>query len=206
MTPNFCLFNSPVRGLTIKAGLENVSDLWVTTISIIVVIMYTVALHVTNSILSLPVVAGPQSKAVSPIMARPWVVTLRVTSVVPNLFNSTVAEDKVLSEAGVLHRVHTQVKGNVVRTQSLSKSLVLELDLGFRHGGVSTIIIRKVNDSVANTLRATELPVVVIACDYVSVITSCEATGWRQEWGDDFLFRDGSSDDCWMEANFAWGP
>lgn len=179
MNDSQLLFNSPVRGLRIKAGLENVSDLWVTTISIIVVIMDTVALHVTNSILSLPVVAGPQSKAVSTIMARPWVVTLRVTLAVPNLFNSTVAEDKLLSEAGVLHRVHTQVKGDVVRTQGLSKSLVLELDLGFRHGGVSTIIIRKVNNSVANTLGGTELPVVVIACDYVSVITSCEATGWR---------------------------
>ncbi len=86
-----CLLTSPVRGLRIEAGLEDVGDLRVTAVSIIVVIVYTVALHVTNPVLSLPVVAGPQSKAVPSIVARPWVVALRVTLAVPNLPNSTVA-------------------------------------------------------------------------------------------------------------------
>lgn len=117
---DFGLLISPVRGLRIETGLEDVSELWVTAISIIVVIVYTVALRVTNTILSLPVVAGPQSKAVPSIMARPWVVALRVTLAVPNLPNSTVAEDKLLSEAGVFHGVHTQIQGDVVRAKGLS--------------------------------------------------------------------------------------
>lgn len=83
---------------------------------------------------------------------------------------------------------------------------MLELDLGFRHSGVSSIVIGKVDDSVANTLGGTELPVAVVARDYVGVVAGCQATGWRQERGDDFLFRDRSGDDGWMEANFVWSP
>lgn len=82
--------------------------------------MYTVALHVTNSILPFPVVAGPQSKAVPSIVARPRVVALRVTLAVANLLNSTVAEDKLQSEAGVFHSVHTQIQGDVIRAKGLS--------------------------------------------------------------------------------------
>ena len=175
------LITSPIRRLGIEAGLENVGDLWVTAVSIIVVIVYTVALHVTNSILSLPVVAGPQSEAVPSIMARPRVVALRVTLAVPNLPYSTVAEDKLLSKAGVFYGVHAQFQGDVVRTKGLSQGLVLELDLGFRHGGVSPIIIGEVDNPVANSLGGKELPVVVVAIEYVGVVTGCQAAGWRQE-------------------------
>lgn len=56
---NFCvLLTSPVRGLGIEAGLEDICDFRITAISIIIIIVYSVALHVTHSILSLPVVAG----------------------------------------------------------------------------------------------------------------------------------------------------
>lgn len=83
---------------------------------------------------------------------------------------------------------------------------MLEFDLGLRHRGVSTIVIRKVDDSVANTLGGTELPVVVVARDYAGVVAGCQATGWWKERGDEFLLRDRSSDDGWMEANFVWSP
>lgn len=102
-------FTSPVRRLGIEAGLEDIGDLRVTAVSIVIVIVYTVALHVTNPILSLPVVARPQPEAVSSIMARFWVVALRVTSAITDLSNSTVAEDKPLFEAGVSDVVHTEI-------------------------------------------------------------------------------------------------
>lgn len=54
----FHRLTSPVRGLGIKAGLEDICDFWIAAISVIVIIVYRVALHVTHSILSLPVVAG----------------------------------------------------------------------------------------------------------------------------------------------------
>lgn len=175
---------SPVGGLRIEAGLEDVGDLRVTAISIIVVIVYTVALHVTDSILSLPVVAGPQSKAVPSVVARPRVVALRVALAVPNLPNPTVAEDKLLSEAGVFYSVQAQIQGDVVRAKGLSQSLVLELDLGLWHGGVSAIVVWKVDDPVANSLGGAEPPVVVVAKDDVGVVAGRQAAGWRQEWGD----------------------
>lgn len=110
---------SPVRGLGIEARLEDIRGFWITAISIIVVIVYGIALHVTHSILSLPVVAGSQSKAVPSIVARPWVVALRVTLAVPNLSNSAVAEDKPLPQTGVFHGVHGQIQGDVVRAKGL---------------------------------------------------------------------------------------
>lgn len=168
--------------------------------------MYAVALHVTNSILSLPVVAGPQSEAVPPVVARPRVVALRVTLAVPDLPDSTVAEDEPLSEAGVPHGVHAQIQGDVVRAEGLGEGLVLELDLGLRHGGVSAVVVGEVDDPVADSLGGTELPVVVVAEDDVGVVAGRQAAGWRQEGGDQFLFRDGSGDDGWMEANFVWSP
>lgn len=63
-------------------------------------------------------------------MSRPWVVTLRVTLAVPNLLNTTVAENKLLSEAGVFDSVQAKFQSDVVWTKSLSESLMLELDLG----------------------------------------------------------------------------
>lgn len=83
---------------------------------------------------------------------------------------------------------------------------MLELDLGFRHNGVSAIVIGKVDDTVANALGGTELPVVVVARDYVDVVTRRKATGRREVRGDDFLFRDRCGDDGWMEASFVGGP
>lgn len=113
------LQTSPVSGFWIEAGLDDISELWVAAISIIIVILYTVALHVTHSILSFPSVTGPLSKAVSTIMACSWMITLWVTSAVPNLLNLTVAENKLLPEAGVLLVVHTELKSDVVWTKSL---------------------------------------------------------------------------------------
>lgn len=83
---------------------------------------------------------------------------------------------------------------------------MLELDLGLRHGGVSAIVIGEVDDPVANSLGGTELPVVVVAEDDVGVVAGCQATWWWQERGDQFLFRDRTGDDGWMEANFVWSP
>lgn len=168
--------------------------------------MYAVALHVTNPILSLPVVAGPQSEAVPSIMPRPWVVTLRVTLTVPNLSNATVAEDKPLTEARVLHGVDTQIQTDVVRAKSLSQSPVLEVDLGCGHSGVVTIVVGEVDNAVANSLVCTKLPVVVVAKDDVGVVARCETAGWRKEGRDKLWFRDRSGDDGWMKANFVWGP
>ncbi|TNN77309.1 hypothetical protein EYF80_012423 [Liparis tanakae] len=74
-----CLEPSSVIGLWIEAGLVDISDLRVTAVSVIVIVVYAVALHVTNSILLLPVVAGPQLKAVPAIVARPRMVALGVT-------------------------------------------------------------------------------------------------------------------------------
>lgn len=133
-------------------------------------------------------------------------VTLRVTLAIPNLSNSTVAEDKPLSETGVFHGVHSQIQGDVVRAKGLGQSLVLELDLGLRYSWISAIVIGKVDNAVANAFVCTELPVVVVGRDYVNVITWCEATGRRNEGGDHFLFRDRYGDDAWMEANFVWSP
>lgn len=74
------------------------------------------------------------------------------------------------------------------------------------YGGISTIVVREVDDPVANSLGGTELPVVVVAKDDVGVVAGCQAAGWRQERGDKFLFWDRSGDDSWMEANFVWSP
>lgn len=133
-------------------------------------------------------------------------VTLRVTLAVPNLLNTTVAENKLLSEAGVFDSVQAKFQSDVVWTKSLSESLMLELDLGLWHGGVSTIVIAKVDDPVANSFGGTELPVVVVAQDCVCVVAGCQAAGWRQERRDKFLFRDRSGDDSRMEASFVWSP
>lgn len=83
---------------------------------------------------------------------------------------------------------------------------MLELDLGFRHSGVSTIIIAKVDNAIANTLLGAELPVVVVTRDYVSVITRCQATGWWQVRGNNFRFRNRSGDNSWVESDFIWSP
>lgn len=139
-------------------------------------------------------------------MACSWVVALRVALAIPNLCNSTIAEDKPLSKAGVFHGVHSQIQGDVVRAKGLGQSLVLELDLGLGHSWISAIVIGKVDNTVANALVLTELPVVVVGGDYVNVITCCDAAGRRNEGGHHFLFRDRYCDDAWVEANFVWGP
>lgn len=83
---------------------------------------------------------------------------------------------------------------------------MLKLDLGFRDGGVSAIIIAKVNNAIANTLLSAELTVVVVTRDYVCVVTRCQATGWWQVWGNDFLFRNRSGDNRRVESDFVWSP
>lgn len=82
----------------------------------------------------------------------------------------------------------------------------MELDLGLRHCGVSAIVIGEVDDPIANPLGSTELPVVVVAQNDVGVVAGCQATWWRQERGDKFLFRDWSGDNSWMESSFMWTP
>lgn len=58
---------------------------------------------------------------------------------------------------------------------------MLELNLGVRHGGVSTVVVGEVDDPVADFLGGTELPVAVVAEDYVGVVAGCQAAGWWQE-------------------------
>lgn len=83
---------------------------------------------------------------------------------------------------------------------------MLELDLVFRHSGVPTVVIGKVDDPVANSLGGTELEVVVVAKDYFVVVAGCQAARWGQERGDNFFFGERSSDDGGMETNFVWSP
>lgn len=198
--------SSPVGRLGVKAGLEDIGDIWITTITVIVVIVYAVALRMTNAILPLPVVARPQSEAIASIMARPWVIALRVTLAVPDLTDSTVAEDKTMSKAGVFDSVDAEIKGDVVRSEGLIQGLMLGLNLGRRHGGVSPIIIREIYNTVPNSLGRTEVPVVVVAIDDVRVVAWGQTTGRRQKRRYKFLIRNRSGDDDWVKANFIRSP
>lgn len=138
-------------------------------------------------------------------MTRPRMVTFWVTLAVPNLCNTAVAEDESLPEARVFHCVDTQIQSNVIRAEGLSQSLVLELNLGFGHRGVSTIIVGEVDNPVANSLGCSELPVVVVSRDDIYIVTGCKATGWWREGGDKFWLRDRTGDDGWMMV-FVWSP
>lgn len=200
------LLTSPVRRLGIEAGLENVGHLWVTAVSVVVVILNTVALHVAHAVLPFPGVTGPLSEAVPPIVACSGVVTLWVASAVPDLLNLAVAENKLLPEAGVFLVVHLEIKRDVIWPKSLGQSAVLELDLGFRHSGVSTVIVAKVDNAIANALVGTQLPVVVVPRDDVGVITEGQATGRGQVWGNNFWFGNRGGDNSWVESSFVWSP
>lgn len=200
------LLTSPVRRLGIEAGLHNVGHLLVTAVSVVVVVLNTVALHVTHAILPFPGVTGPLSEAVPPIMACPGAVALWVASAVPDLLNLAVAENKLLPEAGVFLAVHAEIKSDVIWPKSLGQSVVLELDLGFRHSGLPTIIVAEVDDAIANALVGAQLPVVVVTRDDVSVITRGQATRRGQVWGNNFWFRHRSGDNSWVESSFVWSP
>lgn len=139
-------------------------------------------------------------------MTSSGVVTLWVALAVPDLLDLAVAEDKLLPEACVSLRVHTEIKSNVIWPKSLGQSAVLELDLALRHRGVPTIIVAKVDNAIANALVVAELPVIVVTGDYVSVITGGQATGRGQVWGNHFRFRDRSGDNSWVESSFVWSP
>lgn len=200
------LLSSPVRRLGIEAGLEHVGHLWVTAVSVVVVVLNTVALHVAHAILPFPGVTGPLSEAVPPIVARSGVVTLWVTSAVPDLLNLAVAENKLLPEAGVFLVVHLEIKGDVVWAKGLGEGAVLEPDLAFRHGGISTVILAKVDNSIANALEGAQLPVLVVAGDDVGVITEGQAAGRGQVWGHNLWFGDRGGDNSWVESSFVWSP
>lgn len=200
------LLGSPVRRLRIEAGLDNVGHLWVTTVSVVVVILNPVALCVAHAILPFPGVAGPLSEAVPPIVACPGVVTLWVASAVPDLLNLAVAENELSPEAAVFLLVHVEIKGDVIGAKGLSQGAVLELDLAFRHSGVPAIVIAKVDDAIANALGAAQLPVVVVTGDDVSVIAEGQATGRGQVGRNHFGFRDRSAHNSRVESSLVQSP
>lgn len=125
---------------------------------------------------------------------------------VPNLLNSTVAENKLLPEARVSDGVNTELQGDVVPPKCFSESLMLELDLGLRHSWISSIIIGKVDNPVAHMLGGPKLPVIVVAEDNVSVVAGCQAAGWWFERGDELLFRNRGCDYAWVETSFRGSP
>lgn len=139
-------------------------------------------------------------------MACSGVVALWVASAVPNLLNLTVAENELLPKAGVFLVVYIEIKSDVIWLKSLHQSVVLELDLGFGHSGVSTIIVGKVDNAIADAFAGAQLPVVVVTGDDVSVITRGQAAGRGQVWGNHFCFRDRSGDNRWVESSFVWSP
>lgn len=79
--------------------------------------MNTVTLHVTHSVLPLPVITGSQPQTVPSIMTRPRVVTFRIAPTVADLTDLAVTEDESLSERAVLDHVDADIQGDVVRAE-----------------------------------------------------------------------------------------
>lgn len=144
--------------------------------------------------------------AVPSIVTRPWMVTLGIALAVPDLSNSTVAEDEAPPEAGVFHGVHGQIQGDVVRPEGFVQSLMLDQNLQGVHRWVSAVVVSEVDNTVADSFGGTELPVVIVAGDDVYIVALSHATRWRQEGRHKLLFRNRSRNHTWMKAHFIWSP
>lgn len=135
--------------------------------------MDAVALCVADPVPPLPVVAGPQTQTVPTIVARQWVVTLRVTVPVTNLTDPAVAEDEALAYRCVLDIMRAQLQADVVGPEGFDKCLVLHLDLGLRDSGMTSVVVTDVDNAVADPFLCAQLPVVIVAEDDVCVVTGC---------------------------------
>lgn len=126
-----------------------ISRLRVTAVPVIEVVQHVVALHVTEPIPAVPGIAPALQAAVTPVIAREWVLTLRVTVVIANLAGLTADEHYPVAQGGVVDAADTQLPGDVVAAEGFIQHLVLPADLLLAHGGVQAVVIADVHDLVA---------------------------------------------------------
>jgi hypothetical protein len=170
----------PVWRIWIKARLRDISDGGVTTLSTIKVESFIVAVHVAYTILLLLHEGRvSQEPTVSTIMAGQYVVTLRITVLIPNLADVTVGQDEAVTQGGVAHLQHLQLPRDIIEFEGVSQLLVLEVDLLATHYWVLMVIIIEVDHAVAYHLRLAEIRQLVIAGNDLCIVTQCLPTQRR---------------------------
>ena len=111
---------------------------------------------------------------------------------VPDLGNQAVSQDETLAQGGVVHCVHAELQGEVVRAEGLHQGSVLPLDLDGRDGGAASVVVANIDNAVVDALLRAELPMLAVAQDNVFVVADGQAAQRGQEGRDELTLRDGN--------------